>query len=58
MTYEYICKCCGHTWEMEQKITDAPPSTCPKCEEECAQRQISSGNFQLQGPGWAKDGYK
>ncbi len=58
MTYEYTCTCCRHSWEAEQKISDDKIRECPKCKGACAKRLISSGNFQLMGKGWAKDGYK
>jgi putative FmdB family regulatory protein len=58
MTYEYTCSCCAHSWEQEQKISDKPMTHCPKCNGACARRLISSGNFQLKGTGWYKDGYK
>jgi putative FmdB family regulatory protein len=58
ITYEYICKSCGHTWEQEQGINDEPITKCPKCEEETAQRLISNGNgFILKGGGWFRTGY-
>lgn len=58
ITYEYICKSCNHKWEMQQKISAQPIKTCPSCEEETAQRQISADNgFILRGGGWASDNY-
>lgn len=58
MTYEYLCKACGATWETEQKITEPPMQDCPKCGKPEAQRLISKGQgFQLRGSGWASDGY-
>ncbi len=29
--YEYACEKCGHEFEREQRITDEPIKTCPKC---------------------------
>lgn len=58
MTYEYICKNCSHTWEVEQKITDQAINICPKCNQLTAKRLISGGTgFELKGPGWSSDGY-
>ncbi len=58
MTYEYVCKACGHAWEAEQKITDEPIRKCPQCGEEQAKRLVSGGGgFRLIGNGWAADGY-
>jgi len=58
MTYEYICKACGHEWEAQQSISAAPLTDCPKCHAAAAQRQISkSGGFILKGGGWYSDLY-
>ncbi len=56
MTYEYECTACGHQWEAEQRITEAPLRECPRCRAEAARRLISQGNFVLHGPGWFKSG--
>ncbi|MER3413886.1 MAG: FmdB family transcriptional regulator [Armatimonadota bacterium] len=29
--YAYECRLCGSTLEVEQRMTDRPLSTCPKC---------------------------
>ncbi len=29
--YDYKCTKCGHRFELEQKMSDAPAKTCPKC---------------------------
>lgn len=56
--YDYECTACKHTWDQEQRITEAPIEKCPQCDEPRARRLISSSiGFQLQGRGWAKDGY-
>jgi len=58
MTYEYLCSDCKHEWEEDQKITEDPKKTCPKCNKETAQRLVSGGQgFQLKGGGWYKEGY-
>jgi len=58
MTYEYACGACGHEWEAEQSIRDAPLKKCPKCGKAQAKRQISKGaGFILKGGGWYADGY-
>ncbi len=56
-TYEYACKACGHGWEAQQRISEAPLTECPKCHQPTAQRQISAGNFILKGGGWYADLY-
>jgi len=58
MTYEYMCKSCGHNWEQEQKISEEPIKTCPECKKDEAERLISRGNgFILVGGGWASSNY-
>ena len=50
--YEYQCKACGHEFEREQRISDAPVKKCPSCGKSKLRRMISSGNFILKGGGW------
>ena len=58
MTYSYICTSCGHDWEAEQRISEAPLHVCPKCGESSAKRQIAGpANFILKGGGWYSDLY-
>ena len=33
-TYEYACRSCGHTFEVVQRMSDDPLTTCPVCEGE------------------------
>jgi len=57
-TYEYACAQCGHEWETEQSIKDAPLTDCPACKAKAAKRQISKGaGFILKGGGWYSDLY-
>jgi putative FmdB family regulatory protein len=57
ITYEYKCTSCDHHWEEKQKISDPKTTTCPECEQETAQRLISTGNgFVLKGSGWFNTG--
>jgi putative FmdB family regulatory protein len=55
--YEYLCKGCGHEFEREQRITDKPVRTCPKCRARKVQRLISQTSFVLKGGGWYSDLY-
>ena len=58
MTYEYECEACGHKWEEEQRISDAPLKTCPICKRETAKRLVSGGTGHvLKGARWARDKY-
>ena len=56
-TYEYECQGCGHEFEREQRITDAPVKTCPKCRKRRVRRLISQTSFVLKGGGWYSDLY-
>jgi putative FmdB family regulatory protein len=56
-TYEYSCSSCGHSWELDQKIVEAPVTECPECHEPKAKRLISRTSFILQGGGWYAEGY-
>lgn len=55
--YDYACKSCG-VLEIEHSIKDQPKTQCPQCGQEGLERQIGRTSFVLQGPGWAKDGYR
>jgi putative FmdB family regulatory protein len=58
MTYEYACEACGHQWEAEQSIKDAPLKKCAACGKEKAKRLVSGGTgFLLKGGGWYADLY-
>ncbi len=53
--YEYNCKQCG-VFEVTQRITDAPLSTCPTCAGD-VHRLISLTSFVLKGSGWYATDY-
>jgi putative FmdB family regulatory protein len=54
--YEYHCKSCDNTFELRQKFSDAPATTCPECGGE-VEKLISQSGFALKGGGWYDDGY-
>ena len=54
--YEYQCKSCNNTFEVRQKFSDAPASSCPACGGE-VEKLISQSGFALKGQGWYGDGY-
>src|SRR5262245_44323324 len=55
--YEYACEKCGHEFEAEQRITEAPLKTCPRCRARKLKRLISQTSFVLKGGGWYADLY-
>lgn len=55
--YEYICATCNADHEAIQKISDAPLTKCPECEDEALVKKTSMSAFHLKGGGWYKDGY-
>src|SRR5215510_13317835 len=54
-TYEYGCSN-GHTFEVEQRITEEPLKRCKVCKAK-VQRLLSAPRFILKGGGWYADGY-
>jgi putative FmdB family regulatory protein len=57
-TYEYRCEACKRTFEVEQRITEPPYTTCIRqgCKGTVT-KLISASSFMLKGKGWFKDGY-
>lgn len=56
--YEYECSNCHHTFDLIQKINDAPVQTCPECAQDTAKRLVSAAGFQLKGTGWYVTDFK
>jgi putative FmdB family regulatory protein len=56
-TYEYLCEKCEHEFEREQRISDPPVKTCPKCRSRRVKKLISRTSFVLKGGGWYSDLY-
>jgi len=54
--YEYQCKACGLVFEMIQKFSDAPLSSCRDCGG-AVEKLISQTAFTLKGGGWYDQGY-
>ncbi len=55
--YEYACEKCESEFEREQRITDAPIKSCPRCKSRRVKRLISRTSFLLKGGGWYSDLY-
>jgi len=57
-TYEYECNKCGKRFEMFQKITDSPATSCPKCKGK-VRRLIGAGmGIIFKGSGFYETDYK
>ena len=50
-TYEYHCDGCGRDFEVRQRISEAPLTTCDVCGGS-VRRLISPAPFILKGEGW------
>ena len=53
--YEYQCPKCG-TFELMQRITEAPIRKCPTCKGK-VERLVSRTSFVLKGSGWYATDY-
>ena len=49
--YEYECNDCGHRFELIQKFSDEPASSCPSCDGK-VRKLVSSSAIQFKGTGW------
>src|ERR1700682_2247821 len=56
-TYGYRCGSCGHEFEIRQKITDEPLTTCPKCTGKLAKMLYPAGII-FRGSGYYTTDYK
>jgi putative FmdB family regulatory protein len=50
-TYEYQCDKCGRVFEIRQRISEAPLTTCAACGGR-VRRLLSAAPFILKGKGW------
>lgn len=55
--YGYACPDCGKTFDVLQKFSDAPVTTCPSCGAVNVHKKLSAPAFHLKGGGWYKDHY-
>ena len=56
--YEYRCSACGHQQEFMQKLSDAPLTTCTKCNKPTFTKMVTAAGFQLKGSGWYATDFK
>jgi putative FmdB family regulatory protein len=50
-TYDYRCDRCERTFEVRQRISEAPLTTCDRCGEPI-RRLLAAAPFILKGGGW------
>ena len=56
--YEYKCQNCEHYFEVLQRISEEPLSTCPECKKNALRKLVSAPNFRLKGEGWYETDFK
>lgn len=56
--YGYVCRDCGHRFDVLQKISDEPLVHCPDCGESTLQKELSAPKFRLKGGGWYETDFK
>jgi putative FmdB family regulatory protein len=56
-TYGYRCSSCGHQFEIQQRMTDAPLEACPKCQGKLAKILYPTGVI-FKGSGFYSTDYK
>lgn len=54
--YEYECDKCEKSFEVQQRMADAPLTVCSECGG-AVKKVMSMSSFQLKGGGWFADGY-
>jgi putative FmdB family regulatory protein len=56
--YAYRCASCGHAQDVLRKLSDPALTTCPACQTENFQKQVTAAGFQLKGSGWYATDFK
>lgn len=58
-TYDYVCKQCGHEFELFQQMSDAVKRKCPECGQNKLERLIGTGAGVLfKGSGFYETDYR
>ena len=52
-TYSYKCKNCGHTFDIQQSISDQALTECPECKGELT-KVFGVGSVTFKGSGFYK----
>jgi len=55
--YEYLCKKCGHRFELIRKFSDKPVRKCPECGG-VVEQVITAPSVQFKGSGFYQTDYK
>jgi len=50
--YDYSCKTCNKTMEIEHGMTENAPRRCDACGTELERLIAANSSFQLKGAGW------
>ena len=56
--YAYRCASCGFEKDHLQKMSDPVLVTCPECNRETYEKQLTAAGFQLKGNGWYATDFK
>lgn len=56
--YAYRCESCGYEKDHLQKLNDPVLVTCPECNQDTYQKQVTAAGFQLKGNGWYATDFK
>ena len=58
-TYEYICRACGHEFELFQQMSAPVKRKCPECTELKLHRKVGSGaGIIFRGSGFVQTDYR
>ncbi len=58
-TYEYICRACGHEFELFQQMSAPVKRKCPECTELKLQRKVGTGaGIIFRGSGFFQTDYR
>lgn len=55
--YEYECSACGHRFEVLQRMSDDPLTTCESCGEETVSRVLFAPAIHFKGSGFHNTDY-
>jgi putative FmdB family regulatory protein len=54
-TYAYACSECEHAFDVRQSFSDAPLTTCPRCERESLRKVFSPVGVVFKGSGFYRN---